>query len=141
MVLHRFSPNDTDTNWIESLPRADVPDVNAIAQPQPQRPRPSPKSPPPLSERAGTPASVSRSATTPLVNQQALDDLHNRLAEQRQVIASLQTENSTLRTSLTRLDEIQDGEWPSSISVRLLTECESRCSREGQSSSGRTGSL
>ena len=106
MLLHRFSPTDTDTNWVESLPRAEVPDTNAIAQPQPQRPRPSPKSPPPPSERVVTPASVSQSVTNPLVN----DDLRSRLAEQRQVIASLQTENSSLQTSLTRLDEIQDGE-------------------------------
>lgn len=57
--------------------------------------------------------------TTPLVNQQVLDDLHNQLAEQRQVTVSLRTENSTLQTSLTRLDEIQAGEWLTCISARL----------------------
>jgi hypothetical protein len=101
---------------MESLPRSEVPDASAIAQPQPQRPRPSPKSPPPP-ERAGTPASVSQSVATPLGNHQVLDDLRSRLAEQRQVIASLQAENSTLQTSLTRLDGIQDGGWSSSISA------------------------
>ena len=112
--LNRFGPNDTDANWIESLPRAEVPDVNAIAQPQPrfQNPRPSPKSPPPLQERVGTPVSVSQPVTSPLLNQQ---DLQNRLTEQRQVIASLRTENSTLQTSLARLDEIQAGERSISI--------------------------
>ncbi|KAF8559978.1 hypothetical protein OG21DRAFT_14511 [Imleria badia] len=107
-------PNDTDSNWIESLPKAEVPDANVIAQPRPQHARPSPKSPPPP-ERVGTPASVSRSVATP---QQALDDLHNRLEEQRHVITSLQTENSILQTSLARLDKIQAGEWLTSISCR-----------------------
>ncbi|KAF8433562.1 hypothetical protein L210DRAFT_2714108 [Boletus edulis BED1] len=99
-------PNDTDTNWIETLPRAEVPDASVVAHPQSQRPRPSPRSPPPP-ERLGAPASVSQSVTTPVANQQALDDLHNRLAEQRHIITSLQAENSTLQTSLPRLDEIQ----------------------------------
>ncbi|KAF8140648.1 hypothetical protein EV363DRAFT_1502712 [Boletus edulis] len=90
-------PNDTDTNWIETLPRAEVPDASVVAHPQSQRPRPSPRSPPPP-ERLGAPASVSQSLST---------TLHNRLAEQRHIITSLQAENSTLQTSLPRLDEIQ----------------------------------
>ena len=109
--LNRFGPRDTDANWVESLPRAGVSDTNTTAQPQPrfQSPRPSPKSPLPLQERVGTPASISQSAP-PVANQQALNDLRNRLAEQHQVIASLQTENSTLVASLARLDEAQAGE-------------------------------
>lgn len=39
--------------------------------------------------------------TTPLVTQQALDDLQKQVAEQRQVIASLQAANFTLQASLT----------------------------------------
>lgn len=118
VVLYRFGPNDTETNWIESLPRAEVSDANAIVQPQPQRPRPSPKSPPPPPERVGTPASASHPVTTPLVNPQILDDLRNQLAGERQAVLSLQTENSRLEAALIRHDEVQAGECPSSISAR-----------------------
>ncbi|KAI9570206.1 hypothetical protein HD554DRAFT_392646 [Boletus coccyginus] len=102
-----FGPNDTETNWIESLPRAEVSDANAIVQPQPQRPRPSPKSPPPPPERVGTAASVSQPVTTPLVNPQVLDDLRNQLAGERQAVLSLQTEDSRLEAALTCHDEVQ----------------------------------
>ncbi|KAG9314002.1 hypothetical protein JVU11DRAFT_4780 [Chiua virens] len=101
-----FNANDADANWIESLPRAEVPDVNVIVQPKPQSPGRLPRSPPPLQERVGTPASPSPPVAT-LANPPVLDDLHTQLAEQRQIIASLQSQNSTLRTSLSRLDEIQ----------------------------------
>lgn len=141
VILYRFSPNDAEKKWIESLPRADVSDAKAIVQPQPQRPRPSPKSPPPPPERVGTPASVSQSVATPLVNPQVVNDLRNQLAEEPRAVLSLQTENSRLKTTLTRLDEVQAGEWPNSSLLALLTGSESRCSRQGQSPSGGTGSL
>lgn len=76
--MDRFSPSsasDADANWIQSLPKAELPNVvNTVAKPQPQRPRPSPKSPPPPQERVGTPAFASQSATTPQANQQVLKE-------------------------------------------------------------------
>ncbi|KIJ22141.1 hypothetical protein PAXINDRAFT_6257 [Paxillus involutus ATCC 200175] len=100
-----FSPSEADANWIESLPRAEVPEAKAAA---PHRnPEPSPKSPPPPPERAGSPVTLV-SSTAALVK--VVDDLRLRVVEQEKVISSLQAEKSTLGAFVSRLHGVQAGE-------------------------------
>ncbi|KAF8841944.1 hypothetical protein BDN67DRAFT_471024 [Paxillus ammoniavirescens] len=118
-----FSPSDADTNWIESLPRAEVPEAKTAAQHR--NPEPSQKSPPPPPppEPVGSPASLVSSAST-LVNLQGVDDLRLRVVEQEKVISTLQAEQSTLRAFVSRLRGAQAD---AQEKEKMIQEERSRC--------------
>jgi hypothetical protein len=92
-----FTPADSDTNWIESLPRADVPHSTASNVPSTNAP------------------------TSSILSGQAEMSL-SQVTSLQTTVASLQSENSSLRSSLSRSEALGTG---MSVYIFMPTESHS----------------
>ncbi|KAG0707550.1 hypothetical protein DFH29DRAFT_1055563 [Suillus ampliporus] len=82
-VADLFSPTDSDANWIESLSRVDVPQLMTSDA--------LPTNPPNSSVRSG----------------QQDEELRSQLTSLQRTVTSVQNENSSLRSSLSRLEALE----------------------------------
>lgn len=104
VISLRFSPSESDANWVESLAKANVTDSGSL--PSSPQSTPSRARIPPERVTSPTPdvSLSSRSVAIPPV-----DDLSHQVAEQRIAIATLLTEKDALQASLSKLNDIKSG--------------------------------